>query len=227
MNESDTRPADLSTLLRVELPEAQREALESARSAALGGKAWQVRKRLELQKIFALEQLADRLTVRAADVTTDLRVLLSLEGPVPCWQEGGRDISVADRAELALHYPEAILRGPLPGYAIVEIVRPRNVFHANVSPPQPGLPQRLCLGANVPRGFPLVEAVLATHAAFSLQSLAIDEADPAGLMNGEAARWWQDNLDRIPLSTAPFLAPCSARFGGQSVPAANSKGRSR
>jgi len=213
MDGSHERIWDLASLLQVPMPEPKRQALERAGAAALGSKRWQVRKRLELQKLFALEEIAPRLTVRAADVTTELRVMVTLDVPVPCWPAGADDLEIVYGAELVLHYPEAILQGPLPGHAVVEILSPREVFHANVSPPMPGMPQRLCLGANVPRGLPLVEAVLATYAAFSMQSIAVDEADPAGVMNGESARWWQANLARIPLSRTPFLA-ARERSGG-------------
>ena len=75
----------------------------------------------------------------------------------------------------------------------------------------PGTPlqsavQPLCLGANVARGFPLREAVLASYAALTLQTATIDDRDPAGIMNREAALWWQANAARAPLSRAPFLA---------------------
>jgi len=83
-------------------------------------------------------------------------------------------------------------------------VQPRNVFHANVATSAGS--QRLCLGANVPRGLPLTEALLQTYAALTMQSIAIDERDPAGVMNGDAARWWQANAARIPLINEPFLA---------------------
>jgi hypothetical protein len=59
----------------------------------------------------------------------------------------------------------------------------------------------------VPRGYPLREAVLASYAALTLQSVMVDELDPVGVMNRQAARWWQANAGRIPLTTTPFLAP--------------------
>jgi hypothetical protein len=79
------------------------------------------------------------------------------------------------------------------------------VHHANVA--AGGRPQRLCLGVNLPRGFPLREAVLSTYAALSMQSVMVDELDPGGVMNSEAALWWQANPGRIPLTAKPFLAP--------------------
>jgi hypothetical protein len=46
------------------------------------------------------------------------------------------------------------------------------------------------------------------YSALSMQSIQIDSFDPAGVMNAPAATWWQANVDRIPLTTAPFLSDC-------------------
>ena len=40
-----------------------------------------------------------------------------------------------------------------------------------------------------------------------MQSVMFDEQDPAGVLNADAARWWQQNRDRIPLSREPFIRP--------------------
>jgi hypothetical protein len=40
-----------------------------------------------------------------------------------------------------------------------------------------------------------------------MQTVMVDEADPAGVMNGEAALWWQQNMELAPLSRARFLDP--------------------
>lgn len=194
----------LADLARVPLPSSQRDGLERLRETALGSASWRARKIESLRETFALEQIAERLTVRAVDAITELRVVVSLRTPVPCMPPEATDLVVEDEVELILHYPEEILRGPIPGYAIVEILEPRHVFLASVG--SAGGSQRLCLGANVPRGYPLREAILATYASFTMQTIAIDERDPAGVMNGDAAHWWQSNTARIPLSTAPFLS---------------------
>jgi hypothetical protein len=57
----------------------------------------------------------------------------------------------------------------------------------------------------VPRGFPLREMVLASYAALTLQAISLDNMDPAGVLNRQAAVWWQANAQRIPLTTEPFL----------------------
>ncbi len=202
--ESRERLLGLSDLLEVPLLAHQEQGLERLREAALGSAMWRNRKIAETRKVFGLEQLADRLSVLAVDATTDLRVVISIETPVATLPPGALDLVVEHQVELVLHYDEGILTGPQPGWAIVEILSPRFVHHANVG--TSGDSQRLCLGANIPRGYPLSEAILATYSALTMQSVAIDERDPAGVMSFEAAVWWQNNLARIPLSTAPFLA---------------------
>jgi hypothetical protein len=67
--------------------------------------------------------------------------------------------------------------------------------------------QPLCLGARLPAGIRVKELVLMAYGALSMQTVMIDELDPAGVLNPVAARWWQANTDRIPLSRAAFLSP--------------------
>jgi hypothetical protein len=198
-------PFGLSDLDKVPLLPEQEEKLRQLRESSLGTAPWRARKQSEVRDLLALERIADRMTVLGIDWTTDLRALVRLRAPVPCMPPGARDLVVAEQADLALHYPEEILRSPLPGLAVVQILAPRDVHHANVA--AGGGPQRLCLGVNLPRGFPLREAVLATFAALTMQSVMVDELDPGGVMNSRAALWWQANPGRIPLTTAPFLAP--------------------
>jgi hypothetical protein len=217
MQTSNEMSFGLSDLHRVPLLEKQEEGLQRLQQAALGTAEWRARKQSEARDLLALERIAERMQVLALDTTTMLRALIRLWAAVPCMPPGARDLVVEDRVDLVLLYPEEILRGPLPGYALVEIMVPRHVYHANVA--TRGLSQRLCLGAKVPRGYPLREAVPASYAALTLQSVMLDELDPAGVMNGEAARWWQANTGRIPLTTTPFLAPLRAgKSGGRSRP---------
>jgi hypothetical protein len=202
----------LSDLDRIPLLPQNQERLERLRAASLGSPSWRARKLPEARDLLALEQIADRMTLLGIDAVTELCVLVRLHAPVPCMPPGARDLVVANRVDLVLVYPEALLRGPLPGHSIVEILSPRYVHHPNVA--GKGLPQRLCLGVNVPRGYPLREALLASYAALTMQSVMVDEQDPGGVMNGEAALWWQANPQRIPLTTAPFLAPLRAAGSG-------------
>ena len=99
------------------------------------------------------------------------------------------------------------MRDPLLGYAYVQIIHPLAVWHANVSVKGP---QVLCLGAQLPAGIRLKDIVLMTYGALSMQTVMIDETDPAGVMNGEAAKWWQTNLNLVPLSREAFLDNCES-----------------
>lgn len=193
----------LHDLGEVPLLPQQEQALERMREVSLGPPVWRARKEAEVRELFALENIAQRMTIRAIDPTTELLVAIGLEAEVPCMPPGASKLEVASEVELAFSYPEAILRGPLPGPALVHIVSPRHVHHANVGSIR-GM-QPLCLGASIPRGFPLREAILACYAALTMQTVTIDEYDPAGVMRAEIARWWQANRELIPLSREPFL----------------------
>jgi len=197
--------ATLARLADVALPTECEVAIEELRLRSQGSVVWRSRKAAEARDLFALAQIAPRLTVLALEGATELRALVRLGSLVPCLAEGETDLAIERVVDLVLHYPEEILLRPLPGYALVEILRPRHVLLPNVSY---GSPQLLCLGANVSRNYPLREAVLASYAALTMQAVTIDERDTAGVMNPAAARWWQANTHRIPLSTEPFLGTC-------------------
>jgi hypothetical protein len=191
----------LSDLARVPLLPQHEAALTRAREVALGEGSWRHCKLGAIRDLFALERIS-RLTVVGIDPITELRAIVRMPCAVPCLPPDPNELPVASETELGLRYPEEILRGPLPGYSLVEIREPHHVWHANVSS---GPSQRLCLAASLPRGYPLREAIVASYAALTLQSVTLDERDPAGVMNLEAARWWQQNAHRIPLTRDPFL----------------------
>lgn len=191
----------LSTLSQVPLPSARQSLLSKLAKTSQGSPAWRARKLAEARDLCALETIAPRLFIVALDLTTELLAIVRMQVTTPCLPAGG-ELVVAGQVDLALRYPEEILCGPLPGYALVQIPTPRRVWHPNVSADPP---QCLCLGANVPKGFPLREAVLGSFAALSLQSITLDPADSAGIMNQDALAYWNDHQQRIPLSRAAFL----------------------
>jgi hypothetical protein len=91
----------------------------------------------------------------------------------------------------------------LPGSSFIQILEPRGVWHANVHPAE----QVLCLGVVLPRNVPARELVLMAYDALGMITRQVDEADEAGVLNVEAARWWAQNLHQTPLATTPFLKP--------------------
>lgn len=193
----------LSDLPRVPLLPAHESALEQARERMLGAGFWRAAKLSAMRDVLALARIS-RLEVIGIDPTTELRVLIRMPCCVPCLPPAAPELVVEQQVELSLRYGEEILRGPQPGYSIVEILRPFHVHHPNASA---GPAQRLCLAASLPRGYPLREAIVASYAALTLQSVMLDERDPAGVMSPAAARFWQQHMHRIPLTREPFLAP--------------------
>ena len=209
LRESREARFGLADLARVELSPLHAQRLHLACAENFGPPEWRARKQIEVRDVLALSQISERLSVLALDARTELMTIVRLRAPVPCLLPGAADIVLADACDLLFRFPEELMHEPIPGYAMVRILKPRHVYLPNVSSQEvmPGEPQALCLGANIPRGLPLREAVLASYAAFTLQAITLDEADPAGVMNRAAAEHWQINSQRIPLSREAFLSP--------------------
>ena len=74
-----------------------------------------------------------------------------------------------------------------------------------VCDPETGQRGEVRLGATLPPGVRVKELVLMTYGALSMQSVMIDATDPAGVLNPEAAEWWQEIRNRLPLTSVPFL----------------------
>ena len=200
---SSRRPG-LADVPALDLTPQNQLALDHACEEMQGPPAWRRRKRIEAHGLIALAQIAPRLVVHHLDLRTELGAIVGLrDTPVPCMAPGQVDIEVASSALLAIKFPEAILCGPIPGTLPVRVIEPRHVFHSNVSYGE--RTPALCLGANVPRGFPLREIVLSAYGALTLQAISLDALDPAGVLNPEAAAWYQANPARVPLTTDPFL----------------------
>jgi hypothetical protein len=197
-------PPGLADLQSRSLAPRNQDTLDQLCAQMLGPPNWRRRKRIEAHGLIALSEIAPRLMIRGLDLRTDLSAIVELlDTPVPCMRPGQDDIELAHTAVLAIKVPEAILVGPIPGTLPVRVLEPRNVFHSNVSFGERA--PALCLGANVPRGFPLREIALTAYGALTLQAISLDALDPAGVLNPQAAAWYQANPARVPLTTVPFL----------------------
>jgi hypothetical protein len=195
----------LAELAELPLTPRHQQAYAGLLGDMLGPPAWRQRKRAEARCLLALAQIAPRLEVRQLDLRTSLLAQVGLRDmPVPCMLPGSNDVRIERGALLAIEYPEEILRAPIPGTQPVRICAPRFVFHSNVGPYGANV-AALCLGASVPRGLPLVEMLLMSYGALTLQAISLDAMDPAGVLNPEAAQWWQRNAARTPLTAEPFL----------------------
>jgi len=201
--ENSMKKRGLEALDNVALGDKHVHLLEDARQSVAGPPAWRKRKLAEIQDLLAMSEIVPRLDVVFIDCCETLRAIVHMEVPVPLnpCERSGR-LRTAPAALLGLMVPEHAIREPLPGYTFVQILDPKGVWHANVSAENV---QFLCLGVTLPAGIGLKDILLMTYGALSMQSVMVDEADAAGVMNVEAARWWQQNMDLIPLSREPFL----------------------
>jgi hypothetical protein len=192
----------LSALEKVQLSSAKQKMLDSARRSCSGPAVWRNRKSAEARDLLALEEIAGRFQVEFLDLQESLRALVGMRVPTPCLPDLEGNLYIAPHIRLGITYPEEALRLPMPGFALVEIMHPRQVWHANVSTEGA---QMLCLGVQLPAGIQLKDIILMAYGAISMQTVMIDEMDAAGVLNPDAARWWQQNIHRIPLSRETFF----------------------
>ncbi len=200
----DSVSPGLSTLPEVALDRHYQAIFEAAEKSCGAPRVYRHRLLSEAHDLLALCQLSGRLQVLWLDLAVGLRAKLSLEVPVPCLPDPVGPLQVARCALLGLLYPQEAIVMPLPGHAFVRILAPRPVWLGCVGP---DANQMVCLGPSLPPGIPVIEIVLMTYGALSMQSTLINVHDPAGVANAEAAVWWQcpANACRIPLSREPFL----------------------
>ena len=208
MNEAFSKPTrsghGLADLARVTLDGCHQALLEIALRTCAGIPSLCRRFVAEARDLLALAQISGRLEVHWLDLSDGLRAKLTMRVPVPCRPGGTGPLRVAPAALLGLHYPTAALIRPRPrGAAFVCILQPGDVWHPNV---QFEADQVLCLGNHLPVGIPIKEIVLMTYGALSLQTVQMNPADAAGVLNLEAAAWWQRETGRMPLTRESFLA---------------------
>jgi hypothetical protein len=198
-----TAPAGLLDLLTQRLSPEDEARVAAVSDAMLGPAPWQARKRVDLHELAALADRSPRLRIASMDGRTELRVGLEMIVPVPCRPQADGPVVVAQRALIGIRYPAEALLTPRPGTDFVTVLAPRAVFAPNIAP---GVDQRLCLGASLPAGIPLREIVLASYAALSMQTVMMDPQDPSGLLNHQAARYWQEHAADLPLTRASLLS---------------------
>jgi hypothetical protein len=198
-------PPGLSELERVELNPRNQAILDLAMQECGGDPATRNRKLVEGRELLRLGQLAPagRLRVEGLDLRGHLRALIDLEVPVACQPRENNEPEIFPRALIGFTYPNDGFQRPLPGYAFFQVMLPRNIWLPQIKQPE----QALCIAPQVPAGTRTAMLLLRAYGALSMQSIQIDVRDPAGLFAPEIARWWQDNLHRVPLTTTPLLDP--------------------
>jgi hypothetical protein len=198
------RPRNLSSLSHVELDSHHASLLRLVQTTNGGGSSWRNRKLAEAADLCRLAQLSGRLVILGLDLSGDLRADLLMRVTVPCLPSHQQPLEIGDTARLGIIYREESLILPQPGFSFVQILAPRFVWHANVSP---DAIQALCLGPTLAAGLPLREIILMVYGALTMMTVQIDPGNSAGVLNPAAADWFQRNPKLIPLSRAPFLNP--------------------
>jgi hypothetical protein len=214
----------LSKLSAVALTNENQARLEMAMAGADGDAAWRGRKRAEAHDLLALAQIAPpgRMEIGWMDSHGPLRALLALRVPVPCRPGPNQELKMRSHVVLGLTYRWEAVHYPLPGATFFQLLEPADVWHANVGPLGGNVAQALCLGPTLPASIKCVNLVLMAYGALSMQTIQIDEKDPAGVLHVDAARWWAQNLHRIPLSATPFLRPDPAEDNSATTKGADS-----
>jgi hypothetical protein len=203
-NREDGQPRSaLNRLHEVKLNGRYRRMYERAVGGCGGPIPWQARKRAEAHNLLALAQISGRLDVKEIDLRESFRAVCVLETPVMLQPDHSGNIKLAGAAILGLVYRQEAVSTPQPGTSFVCVLAPEKLWYSNVGPPEKGQP--LCLGLTIQAAIPIKEIVLMTWGLLSMQTVMIDEQDSAGVLNAAAAKWWQQNLDRIPLTTDPFI----------------------
>jgi hypothetical protein len=193
----------LAALSQVPLDDTYQRMLDEAAALMEGSPMWRRRKMAEARDLLVLAQISQRLRIEMLDLGASLRAVLALRAPVACRPGEDGQLRLSDGALLGLTYAEEALRQPLPGYAFFQVLLPNDPWHANI-PFGPIRP--LCLGDRLPAGIRVKELILMAYGALTMQTVQIDEFDSVGVLNVEAARWWQRNMSHIPLTREPFLA---------------------
>ncbi len=207
MTTAPPRPIGLSSLDQIVLSPANEHLLAAAAASMQGVDPWPARKMSEARQLLALEQLAgpSRMKVRELDLEQDLRAKVWFDVPVAMTPDSTGAVRIEQGAVVGIIYPRAILSIPLPGYALTSLVEPAaGAFYPNVGSSRG---QRMCLGAQLPVGIPVIELAIGAWSLLAMQTVMLDVSDPAGVLHVAAAEYWLANRDRIPLSREPFLRP--------------------
>ena len=200
----------LSGLGQVKLDPPYQELYDAAKSTCAGPAPWAARKLREACDLMALAQVSQRMDLQWLDLRDDLRVIFHLRVPVATRPDPHGDIVIRNYATIGLTFCAEAARLPQPGYSFVHLLAPAWAWYTNILPafgPRPDFGNPICLGTTLPAGSRVRELVVLTYLSLSMQTIQINPADSAGLFRPEVARFWQRNLDRIPLSRTPFIVP--------------------
>jgi hypothetical protein len=194
----------LNSLDEVLLSKRRQDMLDEVTKTMQGPHFWKARKQEEARELLALEQISQgRFEVKEIDAAESLRAIILMKVPVPLRPDNDEKLKLAEEVILGLTYRKEAVILPQPGFSFVQIFSPNNLWHANIGGPEHGQP--LCLGLRLPAAIQIKDILLMTYGALSMQTIMINEMDQAGVLNPNAAKFWQQNMDKIPLTSEPFI----------------------
>lgn len=173
---------------------------ERAVRRAKGDRSWREWKIAMARDLGRLAEQANRMKLLSLKVAGDFAAIYSVEMPVPRRPANGK-LVVGEKAVFHLTYFEKYRWEAPPPWALLGLVEPADMWHPNSAVRYRGA---ICLGAQQPGVAPR-EIVLQGYSAVCLQSVQLDESDPAGVLNGEACEFYRGHPEYVPLTRVGFL----------------------
>lgn len=159
-------------------------------------------KQTVFDEVFGLARDAPRLSILEARLFGELELIYSIRMPAPRPPSRGQ-LVIDHSAVFHLIYHESWLLEPIPGWAPLGLLKPRDLFHPNGSG-KPSMRGAICLGGLMP-GVTPKELILLGYYLVSLQDLTLDELDPAGVLNAPACEFYRCHPEYLPLTRAGLL----------------------
>lgn len=212
-NKELPRQLGLSDLDTVKLEAVREQRLTEVSAQATGTVPVRHRKIHDARQFLALEQISGRFFIRWLDLAGELRAIIEMRVPVPCRAGADQPVRLRSAATIAFIFPDAAAYAPQPGTVFAAVLFPKAVFHPLVGGPNGE--QVICLGPKIfgsaSRIFALIYSAMAMQGA---TDSILDPRQPLGVMNPEAAMWFQSAASngriRVPLTNEPFIAPRAA-----------------
>ena len=181
----------------------QQSRLDEALLRNGGGRAWRAWKAGQLEEVMKdLASASPRIELLHIELTGDLELVYGVEMPVPLAPTNGV-LELAAAAVFRLVFRENWTWESPPGWGPLAVLAPRSIWHPNVAADLKGV---VCLGA-LPPNTHLKEIILLGYYTLTLQQMALDEADPAGVLNSAACDYYRSHPEYLPLCGEGLLEP--------------------
>lgn len=179
--------------------ETHQRILDRALLKNKGSIDWRGWKAEEARQLVDLANKAERMTLLELNLEGDVNAIYFLRMPVPRKPVNGK-LRLGNGVLLHLRYEESWRWESPPGWGLLGVLDPHDVYHSNVLAEK----RTICLG-EFPPGVPLKEIVLLGYFALTLQNVALNDQDPLGVLNQEACDFYRSHPEHLPLTSEGFL----------------------